>query len=178
MGSSVPPMQENTTTLPIQDAYLALQRILSETRCTILRTIPPFSIEVLQGSWTGLSPGSMTKHIYFHLESESKGTRIQAKTYWPFSLIASLLGGYTACFFILLIAVFVLSPYTILPFVRTPSGLFFIGLGVLIFILGILHIYSYLGRSVSAQRILLTLRIRGSPLHMKRTKVRLRPLRK
>lgn len=174
---SVSPMQENTTALPLQDAYRMLQRILLETKCTIIRTIPPFSIEVLQGSWTGLSPGSMTKNIFFHLEPESQGTRIRTKTYWPFSLSASLLGGYTACYFILLIAILVITPYTDLPFLRTPSGLFFGSLGVLIFILGLLHIYGYLGRTVNAKHILMTLRVRGSPLYMKQVKAHLRPLK-
>ncbi len=167
-------MSENTTSLSLTDTYLELWRTLITMGCQILKAIPPYAIAVRQGSWFGVFPESMAKHIRFELTPNTRGTKIRSDTYWPTVLAGCLAMGYTTCLFSLFLATIIFTQQSPVPLLRTPYGYVIMGLTGLVVLLVILHLYSYLGRNIVARRILITLRVRGSPLHIKRTQQRIR----
>jgi hypothetical protein len=167
-------MLEGFTELPLNDAYAELRRILLDMKCQLLWTIPPDAIEVRQGSWLGLSPTSMAKHLRFRLFSESEGTRLEAVAYWPMILIASLISFYTACIFLLGLVALLVTQAGTLTLLTAPFGLIVLILGGLVIVLGMVHIYSYLKRSKAIQNIMLLIKARGSPLHRKIREARIR----
>ncbi len=167
-------MLEGFTELPLNDAYTELRRILLDMKCQLLWTIPPDAIEVRQGSWFGLSPISMAKHLRFRLFTESGGTRLEAVAYWPMILIASLISLYTACIFLLGLVAFLITQTGTIPLIGAPLGLIVLILGGIVTVLAMLHIYSYLLRSKAIQNILLLIKARGSPLHRKVREARIR----
>ncbi|MFX1563761.1 MAG: hypothetical protein ACFFDP_10715 [Promethearchaeota archaeon] len=165
-------MQEETTDLPIVDAYVELRRILIERKCQIVRASPPNSIVVQQGSWLGFSPTTMSKFINFQLTTSGEVTKVRSVTYWSNILTGSLAMGYTACFFILGFASLILLNSEIIPFPGSPSGQLILSLSGIIFLLILMHLYSYVRRATITKKILTLLRVRGSPLHVKLTRVR------
>ncbi len=166
-------MHEGFTELPLNDAYAELRRILLDMTCQPLWTIPPNAIEVRQGSWVGLSPLSMAKHLRFRLYSESEGTRLEGLAYWPMVLIASLVVFYTACFFLLGLVALLITQGGTLPLLSLPLGIVVLILIGIVLLLAGLHIYSYLKRSSAIRRIMLLMKARGSPLHRQIRKARL-----
>lgn len=167
-------MYEGLTELTVDDAYTELRRILLDMRCQLLWTIPPEAIEVRQGSWIGLSPVSMAKHLRFRLYHKDNSTRITSVAYWPMVLIASLVVFYSACFFLLGIITYIATQAWVIPLLRAPFGLVIITLFGIILLLAILHVYSYIKRSNAIQKILNLLKARGSPLHRRVKEARLR----
>ena len=167
-------MQEGFTELSLNDAYAELRRILLDMKCQPLWTIPPDAIEVRQGSWVGLSPLSMAKHLRFRLYAESEGTRLEGIAYWPMVLIASLVVLYTSCFFLLGFVALLITQGGLIPLLRAPLGFVIIFLLGLVLLLAVLHIYSYHRRSSAVRRVLLLMKARGSPLHQQIRKARLR----
>jgi len=167
-------MHEGFTELSLKDAYAELRRILLDMKCQLLRTIPPEAIEVRQGSWVGLSPLSMAKHLRFRLYVESNGTRLEGLAYWPMVLIASLVVFYTACFFLLGLIGLLITQSGTIPLLNAPLGLVVLILFGTVMLLAVLHIYSYLRRSSPLRQIMLLMKARGSPLHQQIRKARLR----
>lgn len=165
-------MQEKTTDLPIVDAYVALRRILIERKCQIVRASPPYSIVVQQGSWLGFSPKTMAKFIQFQLTPDGQGTRVRSVTYWSNILVGSLAIGYTACLFILSFAAIILLQSEVISLTSSPSGQLILALIGIIFLLILMHLYSYVRRTTITKKILALLKARGSPLHVKLTSVR------
>ncbi len=155
-------MQENTTDLPLVDAYVVLRRILNEKKCQIVRATPPQGIIVQQGSWLGFSPKSMAKFIQFQLTSYGEGTKVRAVTYWSNLLVGSLAMGYTACLFILGFASLILMQSGIPILSRSSLGQLILVLSGMIFFLILMHLYSYLRRATITDKILVILKARGS----------------
>lgn len=89
-------------------------------------------------------------------------------------LKAALIIGYTACFFLWGFAIIVLSVGLGVPLIRTSYGLIFIAVGLLILILGLLHIYNYFRQGNATKQILNLLKARGSPLHIQIRRARIR----
>jgi hypothetical protein len=165
-------MKENTTDLPIVDAYVALRRILIEQKCQIVKAYPPHGIVVQQGSWLGFSPKTMAKFIQFELTPYEQCTRVRAVTYWSNILAGSLALGYSACLFILSFASIILG-YSELAFLPSSSfGQLILALSGFILLLILIHLYSYLRRATITDKILILLRARGSPLHVALTHAR------
>jgi len=167
-------MQENTTDLPLVDAYVVLRRILIENKCQIVRATPPQNIIVQQGSWLGFSPKSMSKFIQFQLTPYEEGTRVRAITYWSNLLVGSLAMGYAACLFILSFANIILMQSEIPTLPSSSLDQLVLVLNGIIFLLILMHLYSYLRRATITNKILVILKARGSHLHVTLTRARQR----
>lgn len=76
-------MLERITGLPLDDAYTELRRILLDKKCQILKMVPPYAIEVRQGSWAGVSPITMAKNLRFRLFQEKQVRRCQVSVIGP-----------------------------------------------------------------------------------------------
>jgi hypothetical protein len=81
-------MLERTTSLPPNEAYEELRKILLKDKCKIIEEEPFKSILVEQGSWFGYSPKTFKKIIKFDFIPESTGTRIVSETSWTSSEVA------------------------------------------------------------------------------------------
>ncbi len=167
-------MIEGYTELSQDNAYTELRRILLDFKCQILQTIPPEAIEVRQGSWLGVSPWTMAKHLRFRLYAEKEGTRLEGTAYWPMLLIASIIAFYTASFFLLGIVVLLITQGGTIALLSAPLGLVVLILGGIVIFLGALHIYSYQLKSNAIRKIMRLLKARGSLLHQQLREARLR----
>lgn len=158
-------MHEGFTELTQQEAYTELRRILLDLKCQLIITVPPDAIEVRQGSWFGLTPVSMAKHLRFRLYSQENGTRIVSRAYWPTVLVASLVVFYTTCLILLTVAATVITNFWMTPLLADPLSYVIIGLMGLIGILVLLHVYGYFRRTNALNKVLRLLKARGSALH-------------
>lgn len=157
-------MQEGFTELPIEDAYAELRIILQEMECQFLQTIPPNAIEARQGRWNGLTPVSMAKNLKFRLFNKSQGTRVEGSAYWPLELVAAILGFYSLCFFLMMVAIAILTNWFTFPLIGL-FGIIYVLLFSFFMILALIHIFCYLKRTVVIHQILNLLKARGSHLH-------------
>jgi hypothetical protein len=169
-------MFEGFSELSLNDAYTELRRILLDMKCQPLWTIPPEAIEVRQGSWLGLSPSSMVKHIRFRLSRSADGTRLEGVVYWPLILTASLVIFYTACFFLLGFVALIITQGGMIPLFRTPFGTVVVSLILIVVLLSLIHFYSYLKRWTTPRQILLLMKVRGSPMHRRIRDARMRKI--
>jgi hypothetical protein len=158
-------MHEGFTELTQQEAYTELRRILLDLKCQLVITVPPDALEVRQGSWFGLTPVSMAKHLRFRFYSEENGTRIVGHAYWPTVLVASLVVFYTTCLILLTVAATVVTNFWMTPLLADPLSYVLIGLMGLIGILVLFHVYGYFRRSNALNKVLRLLKARGSTLH-------------
>jgi hypothetical protein len=158
-------MREGFTEFNHQEAYTELRRILLDMKCQLIITVPPDALEVRQGSWFGLTPLSMAKHIRFRLYGQEDGTRIGGHAYWPTVLVSSLVAFYTTCLILLAIAATVITQFWTTPLLSNPLSYVIIGLLGIIGILAILHLYAYFRRANALTKILRLLKARGSSLH-------------
>ena len=167
-------MPEGFTELTQQEAYTELRRLLLDMKCQLVLTVPPDAIEVRQGSWFGLTPVSMAKHLRFRLYSKVDGTRIVGQAFWPTILVASLAVFYTTCLILLIIAATVVTNFWMNPLLSDPLNYVVIILFGLIAVLALLHVYGYFQRTVALNRVLKILKARGSPLHQRIRAARIR----
>lgn len=158
-------MPEGFTELTKQEAYTELRRILLDMKCQLVLTVPPDAIEVRQGSWFGLTPVSMAKHLRIRLYSKGDGTQIVGQAFWPNVLVASLVVFYTACLILLMVAATVVTNFWLNPLLSDPLNFVIIILFGLIGVLALLHVYGYFRRSAALNRVIKLLKARGSPLH-------------
>ena len=158
-------MHEGFTELPQQEAYTELRRILLDMKCQLVVTVPPDALEVRQGSWFGLTPVSMAKHLRFRLYGQEEGTRITGNAFWPTVLVASLAVFYTTCLILLIIAATIITNFWMIPLLTAPLSFVILGLLVIIGVLALLHMYGYMRRSNALNKVLRILKARGSALH-------------
>ncbi len=166
-------MLEEFTELALDDAYLELRRILLDMKCQFLWTIPPSAIEVRQGSWVGLSPVSMAKHLRIRLYGKTEGTQIVGIAFWPMVLIASLVVFYVACFFLLGIVILIVTNWGTISLLRTLFWPILLSLLGFVIFLVCIHIYCYVMRKNALRKIMNLMRARGSPLHRRIKNARL-----
>jgi hypothetical protein len=159
-------MQEGFTEFRIEDAYTELRVILRDMKCQFLHTIPPNAIEARQGRWNGLTPVSMAKNLKFRLYNRTQGTQIESSAYWPLELIAAIIGFYSLCFFLMMVAMAILTNWFTLPLIGV-FGVIYLFLFGLFLLLALLHIFCYLKRVVVLHQILNLLKVRGSHLHQR-----------
>ena len=167
-------MHEGFTELAQQEAYTELRRILLDLKCQLIVTIPPDALEVRQGSWFGLTPVNMAKHLRFRLYSQENGTRIIGLAFWPTVLVASLVVFYTTCLILLTIAAMVVTSFWMTPLLSDPLNYVLISLLGIIGLLVILHVYGYLRRTNALNKVLRLLKARGTPLHQSIRAARIR----
>ena len=158
-------MPEGLTELTQPEAYAELRRILLDMKCQLVITLPPDALEVRQGSWFGLTPSSMAKHLRFRLHSQEDGTRVVGQAFWPTVLVASLVVFYTACLILLIVAATVVTNFWVNPLLLDPLSYVIIVLLGLIGVLAMLHVYGYYCRTATLNKVLKLLKARGSPLH-------------
>jgi len=167
-------MHEGFTELAQHEAYTELRRILLDMKCQLVITLPPDALEVRQGSWFGLTPISMAKHLRFRLYSQENGTRIISQAFWPTVLVASLVVFYTTCLILLVIAATVITNFWSTPLLSDPLSYVIISLMGLICVLAMLHVYGYFRRTNALDKVLRLLKARGSPLHQSLRTARIR----
>ena len=167
-------MHEGFTELAQHEAYTELRRILLDMKCQLVITLPPDALEVRQGSWFGLTPISMAKHLRFRLYSQENGTRIISQAFWPTVLVASLVVFYTTCLILLVIAATVITNFWSTPLLSDPLSYVIISLMGLICVLAMLHVYGYFRRTNALDKVLRLLKARGSPLHKSLRTARIR----
>jgi hypothetical protein len=158
-------MHEGFTELPKKEAYIELRRILLDMNCQLVFMVPPDALEVRQGSWFGLTPVSMAKHLRFRLYGQEDGTLIKCQAFWPAVLVASLVVFYTACLALITIAATVITQFWTTPLLSAPFSFVILGLMGLIALLALLHVYAYLRRTNALTKVLRILKARGSILH-------------
>lgn len=158
-------MYEGFTELPQHEAYTELRRILLDMKCQLIITVPPDALEVRQGSWFGLTPVTMAKHLRFRFFTQDAGTRILSQAFWPTVLVASLIMFYTTCVTLLVIAATITTRFWTVPLLANPLSFVILALISLIGLLALLHLYGYLRRKNAVHKVLRLLKARGSPLH-------------
>lgn len=73
-------MCETFTSVPIEEAYANLKKILLDNKCKLLVEDWPKSICVRQGSLSGVFPLSAKKVVSFYFYSEGSGTKISCSS--------------------------------------------------------------------------------------------------
>ncbi len=74
----MPPTLEKTVSLPVQEAYAKLRKLLVDNGCKVLSEAEPVKLQVKQGSLWGISAKKAKKTINFNLEQSTESTKIQA----------------------------------------------------------------------------------------------------